>query len=520
MTKLNYLFGGFLLSFSLLLSSCGGDTAKEVNKNSPEYNLLASVDNPAALFSIDIMDLLKKSDLKETKDMPVQFKMIVNSQIDQHFNSENQGFKLEGNIPFIVSTTNEHEFDFIMSFFDVLDVEKVGPSLCMYFNGKVEKVEGVSILEAKIPGFPFKGHFAWDDKKLVFIGTEKSDSKSLALVMLSNRFKDAPENKEITNFLSQNNDFSSLLFMDNYTKMVNKLSQTSMDKELEAAYEGLTVKGIGNFNEGNFTFETDLEGEEFINSRFNNISTSTIDKSFYDYITDNNQLIAYGVSSLNINAIVAAMDQTKSKYNQYEKELAKIGVKKEDISLVFDGQVSASLMDIESIPTEGYEGNVAFNQDRPKVLVTCGLKDADKLSTLMTGIPNVKPINNYFITDDIYMGINESKLFISLNEELIKKLVAGEKLANYSPSVSINKPLHFSIVTDMNKLPINYKNSLLRNNGEEVLKFYNQLEGIQFNGDINHTEFKVDFTEKSKNSFEVISNSVLKNILPLLMTSL
>lgn len=516
MIKLNYLLWGIIISSVLFISSCGSNAKKNEQKNTAEYNILASVENPTALFSIDIMDLLKKSNVQESKDMPAQFKMIVNTTIQRHFSSENQGFKLEGNIPFIVSSTKDDEFNYAMTSFDVLDAEKIGPSLCFYFNGKVIKEGDVSILEAKLPGALFKTHFVWDKEKLIVVATEKNDSKAIALATLANKSIDAPENEKISNFLGQDNDFSSLLYMDSYTKMVNKLSETTMSDELIKAYEGLTVKSSANFNNGEFIVKTDLEGENYTNSKFNNLNSVAIDESFYHYLTDNNQLIAYGMASLNIEAIVNTMNQTKSEYNEYESELNKLGIKKEDIANVLNGQFSASLIDVESIATEGYEGNIAFNQDRPKILITCGLKDDEKLNAILSNAPNVTPIEKYFISDDVYFGINDQKLFISLNKEIIQKLTTGEKLGNYT--VAVNKPLYAHLITDLTKLPESYKSALSRNGGEEVLKFYNQLEKIEFSGDIHQTEFKIEFSEKSKNSFEVIANLTLENILPLLMS--
>lgn len=516
MTNFNYLISGIFIATTLFTSSCGENTKKASTKNSPEFNILASVKNPAALLSVDLMDLLKKSNVKESQEMPAQFKMIVNSQIDRHFNSENQGFELEGNIPLIVATTESNDFDYAMAYANVLDAEKVGPSLCMYFDGTVEQENSISILEANIQGSPLNGHFVWDNEKLIFIVTEKNNSRAIALAALASKDIDAPDNSKISDFLTYDNDFTSLLFMDQYTSLMNKLGGTKMKSELAAAYEGLTVKAFGNFNEGNFSFKTDLEGENFINSKFNNLKDESIDQSFYNYLTENNQLIAFGTSVLNIEAIVNAINETEYQQNQYESELAKIGLKKEDLALIFDGQFSASLMDVESIPTEGYEGNVAFNQDRPKVLLTCGLIDTTKLTTILSNIPNVKPVENYFLTDDIYMGIKNNKLFASLNEELIKKLVSGETLSEYK--AKINKPLYGTIITNTALLPESFKASLTRNGGEELLTFYNEFEEITFNGDIHHTEFKVVFTEQSKNSFEILSNLTLKNLLPLLMT--
>lgn len=516
MTKLNYLLGGIFISSTLFFSSCGETATTQEQKNTPEYNIIASVKNPAGLFSIDLMDLLKKSNIKESKEMPLQFKMIVNTQIDQHFNSENQGFELEGNIPFVISTSDDGAFNYVMSTFTVLDAEKIGPSLCLYFNGKVQKKEGISSLDVTFPGAPIKGNFTWDEQKMVLVLTEQANSKAIAMQLLSNKTIDAPENNKILDFLEKDNDFSSLMYMDTYTKMANQLSNTKMDEELIAAYDGMTMIGTGNFSNGNFKFDSELESENFIHSKFNNLNDTPLNAEYSKYLTDNGQLIAFGGASLNLDAIVNVINHTKYEYDQYGEELSRMGLRIEDLNSIFDGQYSASLMDIESIPTEGYEGNLAFNQERPKFLLACGIKDVEKLTNLLTNTEKVKPVNNYFLIDDLYIGMNEKKLFVSLNDELIQKLVNGETLVHYK--TNFKTPLNGELIANTNQLPEGFKKALLKKDGgQEVLKLYNLIEQIQFNGDIKHTTFNIEFTDQSKNSLEVFSNAVLENLLPIIM---
>ncbi len=518
MTKLNCLIGGVLFSSAILMTSCGENAKKETLKNSPEYNMVASVENPAAIFSVDVMDLLNKSNIKESQDVPAQFKMLLNVQLEQHFNSENQGFKVEGNIPVVVSATKDDQFNYLMSYTDVLDAEKTGSSLALYFNGHIEKNEANSTLSFSTPDSIMSGCFAWDTKKLVVVISENQDNKALAEKVLANRYIDANDNEKIRAFLAQDNDFSSLVFMDTYTQMANEMSHTKVDEELKAAYKGMVMTGAGNFNNGDFVFESNLEAETFINSEFNNLNENGLDKEYTNFISDNGKAIAFGGVSLNLEAVVKAMNHTHTEYGNYDDELAKMGLQKEDLNNVFDGNFSLSLMEIESVPTLGYENNPAFNEDRPKFLLTCGLKDVEKIQSILTTNEAVKPVDNYFLVDDTYIGIHENKLFISLSDSLIQRLTKGEQLAPYN--ADFDSPVYGKLITDMNKLPINYKTMLLNGGGEEVLKFYNEIEKIEFNGDIHHTTFKVELKDSTKNSLELFSNSIIKNVLPLIMNGM
>lgn len=512
MNKFNRLIGGALLTSIVVFTSCDGNSKKEALKNSPEYNIIASVENPAALISMDLMDLIKKSKLKESQEIPAQYKTPMVMLLDQNLNSENQGFKVEGNIPMIISSTADNKFNYIMSTTDVIDAEKVGSSLAVYLNGHVEKNENNSTLEFNIPNLT--GCFAWDDKKLVVVVSEDKDNKAISQQLLANKDTDAKDNEKIKTFLTEDNDFTSLLFMDTYTHMVNELSQTKLDEELAASYKGMTMSASGNFNNGSFVFESNLEGDQFINSEFNNLNEKAVEKDFSNFLSENGKLIAFGSASLNLEAVVKAMNHTHTEHGDYDAEFAKFGFSKEDLSQVFDGNFSFSLMDIESVATEGYENNPAFNQERPKFLLTCGIKDANKIKAILDSNTEVKAVNNYYLVDDTYMGITENKLFVSLNDSLVMKLTNGESLATYN--TSINSPLYGNIITNMDDLPINYKNMLLKNGGEEALKFYNEIETIEFVGDIHHTSFTIKLNDESKNSLEIFSNTIIKNALPFL----
>lgn len=512
MKKINNLIGGTLFSSIVFLTSCGENSNKETLKNTSEYNIIASVENPAAMLSMDLIELLDKSKLKESKEIPAQYKTPLVMILDQNLNSDNQGFKIEGNIPLIVSASADNKFNYAMSTVDVIDAEKIGSSLAVYVDGHVEKNDNNSTLEFQY--LTFTGCFAWDNKKLVVVLSEDKDNKSIAQQLLTNQNTDAKDNQKIKAFLAEDNDFRSLLFMDTYTEMANKLSETKMDDELAKAYEGMTISTKGNFNNGSFVFESNLDGENFINSEFNNLNEVPVSKDFTHFLSENGKLIGFGTASLNLDAIVKTMNHTHNEQGDYDKELAKMGLTKEDITEVFDGNFSFSLIDIESVPTPGYENNPAFNEEKPKFLLTCGIKEASKLKALLDSNAAIKAVENCYIADETYMALTENKLFISLNDSLIKKLSNGEQFPAFD--ATLTTPLYGTIVTNMDDLPMNYKNILLRNGGEEVLKFYNEIESIEFSGDIHHTTFTIKLNDKNTNSLEIFSNTIIKNALPFL----
>lgn len=512
MLNLKTLISGIAISSFLLLSGCGDSKEENKTSNSPEFNILASIKHPVAFTSVNVMELLAKSNIENSTDLPAQIKMMVVPQINQHLNSEAQGLKLEGNIPFIVTANEDGSFKSIVSILEVLDAKKVGSSLSLYFGGKVQSEADVSILKGMMSGTGQELFFAWDNSQLVSVFAENG-AKDEAISLLNSKSIDAPANEKVKSFLDNRSDFSSLVFMDTYTNLSNFFSETKMDEELMEAYEGVTVVANANFNNGNFTFSSDLEGENFTSSKFNSINKNTVDKSFLNYLTEENKAILYGTASLNLDAFLNIEEQTKSEQGDLETELNKIGLKKEDITKILTGEFALSLLNIENVKV--MNGDNFSYEDQPKYLLTCGVKDTALLKATLVKNEDVKVIENYYVIEKTFIGVYDNKLFVSLNESLIQNISNGGQLT--ASDISISNPLFGNIVSDVNQLPESYKKLLLAEGGEEVLKIYNEIESINFIGDINHTEFKLELSDNSKNAFEVFTSTLIKNLLPILL---
>ena len=69
---MNNLFKTVLILLSvstLFLTSCGEE--EQLDLHTPEYNMIASVDNHAAIFSYDFMKVMDKSEVRNSDDMPM-----------------------------------------------------------------------------------------------------------------------------------------------------------------------------------------------------------------------------------------------------------------------------------------------------------------------------------------------------------------------------------------------------------------------------------------------------------------
>ena len=510
MTKIKNLIIGVFAASTLFLVSCGNDDKQEnantISKQEQLYNMLTTVESPSVLTSVNLMQLLEKSNILESKEVPQQMKGIVNGQIKQHLNSEQQGFKLEGNIPFIVSNKENGDFGYMVSAFEVLDAKKIGPSLCMYFGGNVVTENEISILKIQIPQTEQSGAFVWDNDFLVFVYSNESHSEQVGLNLLKAKNTSATDNKVFKEFLNKKDDIASTFIMKNYIKASNKISETTMDDELLAVYDDMIVSTASNFNPGEFIFEYDVDGQKYLDSKFNPIGNHPIDASFNDFISEDGKLIFFASSVLNMDAIVNSMEQTHTNSSEWESEVKKLGVTPKDLSSAFDGNFMLSLLNIEMLEDAG--------EEIPRVLFSCGIKDETILHQLLTNNPEVGKINNYYKTEETFVAIANQKLFVSLSEDLIAKLANGEKLTSFS--TNINSPLYGELITDMNQLPDYYKNALLKDGGEEILKLYNEVKAVKFNGTAQHGTLDVKLN-KEGNSFELLMNTIIKTTLPLIM---
>ncbi len=506
------LLNSIIICSALLYTSCGSDKKVETTKNSPAYNMMATAQKPVAYISMNLVELIENSNFKDSKEIPLQIKMIANPQIDQHFNSKEQGFKVEGNIPFVVTAKENDEFNYAMGTTEVLDAKKVGSSLCTYFDGKVIEEEGLHILEASSPLLVGQHlTFVWNDKTLVMVFAKDLDTKSKAIDFIKQTKVDAPDNEKVLHFLAESNDFTALMFMDNYTNMVNHYSKTKLAPELLEVYKGMTTETKVNFDAGSFTFESDLEGDNFINSKFNPISEQPVDASFAHFLSENGQLILFSTASMNLNGMINSIEATQSEDKSiYEDKLNNIGITKDNVAELLNGQFSFSLMDVEDTPENVETPKVngyAIENTFPRFLFTCGITDKEKVSQALEQREDISSLGNYYKLKDSYITVLENKLVASLSEDLIQKLANGETL----PALDVNfeTPLYGKPITNVDQLPERFKKVLMSNNGEKALKAYNTIEDIYFKADVRHSEFKVTLKDKNKNPLEVLTNLVV-----------
>jgi hypothetical protein len=125
----------FFTIFSILiLASC----QKEV-QNNWKSNVINAVEGDVAIVaSIDFMNVIKKSDLMNSEFLPNKYKGMMNMYVLNTLQSENLGFKIEGNNHVVLVTNQAGEFDYVFFMADVLNEKKMSKNLKFLIGGKKE----------------------------------------------------------------------------------------------------------------------------------------------------------------------------------------------------------------------------------------------------------------------------------------------------------------------------------------------------------------------------------------------
>ena len=101
-----------MIAISIGFVSCGEDE-EVLGLHTPEFNMIASVNNHAIIFSYDFMKLMDKSQIQNSDEMPMEVKMAMSIYLGKMLNSSNMGIRLEGNnhtvITGVVLKTNKKE---------------------------------------------------------------------------------------------------------------------------------------------------------------------------------------------------------------------------------------------------------------------------------------------------------------------------------------------------------------------------------------------------------------------------
>jgi hypothetical protein len=363
----------------------------------------------------------------------------------------------------------------------------------------------------------------WDDKDIIIVAGQKIDTEKKVKELLKARFVDASSNKELDDYLKQTDDMNIFVNLE-VAMNVAKNSKEGKDitKDMLAMAKGAYYIGTGNFNAGEIVYEMSIFGDEIKNSEFNALGKSPVSDSFLKYLTKE-KLIAFGTASVDMVALNKALELVDSKDVDF-KDVEKVtGMNVEEITSLFSGEFSLSLMDVVSekvsyATTEDMEDEFfdeemySYNSEKPLVLFAAGVTDTAKIGGLLREKGGVEVLNGVYKLDrDAYLAFSADKLIITTDEITAGFFASGNTYSSYSlpAATSIGKPLYGFYNTDVTNMPNGILKMAETEEGQMGLEFANLFELVDFQGDIDKMTFTVKMKNKNDNALKVIVDYVM-----------
>ena len=528
-----YIYSIVLLAcFTFLFTSCG-EKEEELDLHTPEFNMISSIDNHAAIFSYDFMKLMDKSQVQNSEDMPMEVKMAMSLYLGNMLNSSNMGIRLEGNNHTVITTTDNGEIDFGFLIAEVVNEDKIKKGIKGFFKGKAYEEDGLHFLKHKFSNTLA----AWDSDHIIFIYSENDaiELKTKAKSILDARKIEGAENDVLENYLDREDDMNVIVYLDKWLELAKKeADEIDLNEEFLRLYDESYMIGAGNFLAGKVVFEMEMHGDKLKDSKYNLLPGNPISNEFMSYLSNEDPMM-FGVASINMDAVFDIMLQNDDIQDEFSNGVKEMGWTEKEMRGLLTGEFSASLIGVEMKPNPYYEFQASLMEDdffadmeesyvpnpaeipSPVYLVTMGLNNPDKLRNLFTALHMVKDKGVYFSAgSDGFFVFSDDKLMITSDESIAAILGSGKTLKPYKSDGDIASSLYGEVLPNLDNFPQGLKDMVIENGGkegEELLKFMNEFEKVTFSGSFDKMKLEIVMAEKEANSIEVITGKLMKQVL-------
>jgi hypothetical protein len=286
--------------------------------------------------------------------------------------------------------------------------------------------------------------------------------------------------------------------------------------------KGAYYIGTGNFNTGDIVYEMNIFGDNIKNSEYNALGKSPVSESFMKYLTKD-KLIAFGAASIDMVALNKALELADNKDLDFEEVEKATGMNVEEITNLFTGEFSLSLMDIlsekvsyatsEDMKDEFFDEDMhSYTSEKPMILFAAGVTDTAKIATLLREKGGLEVLNGVYKLDkDAYLAFNADKLIVTTDEVTAAYFATGNTYTSFSlpNGTSLSKPLYGFYNTDVTNMPNGILKMAETEEGQMGLEFVNLFELVDFQGDINKMSFTVKMKNKKDNALKVIMDYVM-----------
>ena len=521
----------------LILSSCQNDIQKNWKSN-----VINAVEGDVAIVaSIDFMNIIKKSDLMNSEFLPNEYKGMMNMYVLNTLQSENLGFKVEGNNHIVLVTNQEGEFDYVFFMADVLDEKKMSKNLKFLMGGKKE-IKNYNYLTTN-EGVVF----GWDDENVIGllqnpqIENNNIDAKNILKNLLDSRSENSISSKELDSFLERNDDMNAFIYLDTYSKLSLTLAGLVDDKINEVDFEHNHVLLTGNINNGNILFETSLSSIAAENEIIP-IAKNPISSDYLNYLSEDGKLISFLFANINVEGVVdnpKFILQYGSLFDEINKMLAQYDFKLEDLNDLITGEISVSIIDLNNGLETSEDISDAFksNEDDffndisedefydfydnydnqnssviPKMLIAIGVENKSSLIYLFKKFKYEVSENIIIELDnEISCLLKGKNLFIGSPKSLLAVLNEKGKLSEYQKINNIDTPIYGFINTDTSLIQSDFKNQIDNEFGVAYMNLLNDVKFIEFKSTSNSGSLEIVMESNEENALKILLNSILKS---------
>ena len=506
-------------------------------------NVIHSIEDDVSIVgSVDFLKLIEKSAIMDSEYMPDEYKGMMSMYVQNTLQSENLGFQIEGNNYFVVANDEKGLVKYIFFMADVLNEDKMAKNLKFLVGGAKdkEKYTYLTTNEGIVLG--------WDQSNLIGLmkgeGYTESNisSKSLLEKLLDSRSNLSNKQDGLAEFLNRKDDVNAFIYLDAYTKMASSIAGLTINNNSNTNSTGDRVVGSLNFLNGSTELNVDLKTDE--NTNYAIFKDSLLDEKYFNYLSNNEKLIAFFLGNLNLDALVnnpIFKQQFSDLYTQLGFLLSTFDLEVTDLSKMFTGEYALSVLDFESSLSSSEEAifdafgnpdddffddaseeefyNYLDNYDSQNssfstaFLLSIGLTDSSSVSKLIEKY-NLDSLSQEIIplNVDLSMLVKENILFISSSNNVLNTLRDKGKLSTYSHANSVKLPAYGFVNTDTNRIPDLFKKYLVNEYGNSILEIFTLLNSVEFNSTNSSAVFELSINDKNNNSLKVLIDGILSEL--------
>ena len=415
---------------------------------------------------------------------------------------------------------------------DVIDFNIFQNFLTDYFN--VSSFNGTEPTLCYLEEFNI--YVGFDQKNFV---AAFSPEKSFAVNKIKSFFNSENpiiNNKELTNYLSQDDDLSFYLSTENLLEFLNGINNPFLKMQIPNLYPikeyGSSLSMALNFNVGNCTLSLKSNSDNLTNQLYAN---NGVEEKYKTFLTDNNQLVMFGFLNVMTENISNQLIQLEKLgiLDDFSQVLNSIGTNPSGLMNIIDGQFSFSFIEFPKNLLKEVEDSFVYNEEDeeywsdeefsedlmtnssqintslPSFIASLGIEDVKEFTSLLNK-------NNISIVHDSVMDLKlgicflyKNKVFhLSSNKDLLEKITQNGGLNQYVTldDKCLNQPFYGCVEFNLDDWPKDIVTQMFKNTDSQV--FFKDIKKVIVNANNKEGLLKVQMKNEDQNALKTIIYSV------------